>query len=144
MRFLGKEVWLEESAAGDGIAGREMANTGAANTGAANTGAANTGAANTGAASTGAASTGAASTGTAGGGAAGDTEAFGFCGIHVISTRIFDLGYEEGFSDIFEIYRSAMEGGEWIAGYRMDCYWSDLGTAARIRDFEKRIGGTPL
>ncbi len=70
-----------------------------------------------------------------------DARRFGFCGIHVISSAVFRLGVPLGFSDIFDIYRTALEGGMTLQGYETDAYWTDLGTEERIRAFnEWKVG----
>lgn len=66
-----------------------------------------------------------------------DARRFGFCGIHVISSDIFRLGVPLGFSDIFDIYRTALEAGMTIRGFETGEYWTDLGTEERIRAFDE-------
>lgn len=66
-----------------------------------------------------------------------DARRYGFCGIHVISSDIFRLGVPLGYSDIFDIYRTALETGLTLRGFETDAYWTDLGTMERIRAFEE-------
>jgi NDP-sugar pyrophosphorylase family protein len=67
-----------------------------------------------------------------------------FCGIHVISPRIFaGLGEEHAFSIIAEYLRMAGE-GECIQAFCADqYYWRDLGTPASLEqaadDIERRV-----
>ena len=62
----------------------------------------------------------------------------GFCGVHVISSAIFRLGFPPGFSDIFDIYRAGMAQGQALRGHVTDAYWTDLGSAERIALHEGR------
>ncbi len=66
----------------------------------------------------------------------------GFCGVHVISPRLFELEYPEGFSDIFDVYRSALERGLPLRGFESTEYWSDLGTRERITAYEQWLAGS--
>lgn len=69
-------------------------------------------------------------------------EEYGFCGIHVMSSRIFEY-MGEGFFDIFRAYRSALDAGEHIAGHDIgDAYWIDLGTREALREYETFLSGT--
>ncbi len=55
-------------------------------------------------------------------------QALAFCGIHVISPRIFSLLSEEGVFPIIPCYLRLAAQGEAIAGFRADGYhWRDLG-----------------
>ena len=64
----------------------------------------------------------------------------GFCGIHVLSPKIFSL-MPEGAYDIFETYRRAVEARERIRVKDIgDAFWIDLGTKDRIAQCEKRLG----
>ena len=59
--------------------------------------------------------------------AAGRTQAAAFCGIHVISPRIFPLMEEEGVFPIVPVYLRLS--GEGVFGFPADeYYWRDLGT----------------
>jgi N-acetyl-alpha-D-muramate 1-phosphate uridylyltransferase len=71
-------------------------------------------------------------------GAAFATDAlrYGFCGIHAISPELFRLGFPDGFSDIFDVYRAAMRKGKTIVGVPFEGAWHDLGTAGHIRAYE--------
>ncbi|MDH7514689.1 MAG: nucleotidyltransferase family protein [Bacteroidota bacterium] len=60
----------------------------------------------------------------------------GFCGIHAIKPALFRLGFETGFSDIFDLYRVAMEGGWSLRGVEYAGRWWDLGTPGDIERFE--------
>jgi N-acetyl-alpha-D-muramate 1-phosphate uridylyltransferase len=62
----------------------------------------------------------------------------GFCGIHMISAELFEHVQFDGFSDIFDLYRIAMNSGAMIHGQPFNGYWTDLGTVARIDDYEIR------
>lgn len=54
--------------------------------------------------------------------------ALAFCGIHVISPRIFAKMNEEGAFSIIDVYLRLAAQGEKIIAYRADeCYWRDLG-----------------
>lgn len=53
----------------------------------------------------------------------------GFCGVHVISPRIFSLMPETGVFSIIPTYLRLAAQGERILGFRADeYYWRDLGT----------------
>jgi len=57
-----------------------------------------------------------------------------FCGIHVISCRIFSLLTEEGVFPIVPAYLRLAGQGENILGFRTDQYsWRDLGTLEGVR-----------
>jgi NDP-sugar pyrophosphorylase family protein len=54
--------------------------------------------------------------------------ALAFCGIHVISPRIFAEMSEDGTFSIIDAYVRLAAAGETIAAFRADgCYWRDLG-----------------
>ncbi len=58
----------------------------------------------------------------------GQVQALAFCGIHVISPRIFALMREEGIFSIIGSYLQLASRGERIVGFRADeYYWRDLG-----------------
>lgn len=60
--------------------------------------------------------------------AAQNVRALAFCGIHVISPRIFGSMTETGAFSIVDAYLRFAEQGETIAGIRADmAYWRDLG-----------------
>ncbi len=61
-------------------------------------------------------------------------EALAFCGIHVLSPRIFSLMSEEGAFPIVPVYLRLAAQGEKIAGFRADEYrWRDLGRPGDLR-----------
>lgn len=60
---------------------------------------------------------------------------FGFCGIHLISAEIFSLGFPKGFSDVFEIYRTALERRMHIEGVQFNGRWYDFGSVEKIESF---------
>ncbi|PSH03532.1 MAG: nucleotidyltransferase [Acidobacteria bacterium] len=63
-----------------------------------------------------------------------ETQALAFCGIHVISPRVFALLREDGVFPIIPAYLRLAGEGERIAGFRTDdYYWRDLGTAASLK-----------
>jgi NDP-sugar pyrophosphorylase family protein len=58
----------------------------------------------------------------------------GFCGVHVISPRIFGLMSEAGIFSIIPAYLRLAAQGERILGFRADeYYWKDLGTQESLR-----------
>jgi NDP-sugar pyrophosphorylase family protein len=60
--------------------------------------------------------------------AAQNAQALAFCGIHVISPRIFSLITETGAFSIIDSYLRLAAQKETIAGFRADgAYWRDLG-----------------
>jgi NDP-sugar pyrophosphorylase family protein len=60
-------------------------------------------------------------------------EALAFCGIHVISPRIFSLLKEEGVFPIVPAYLRFAGQGERVMGFRADeYYWRDLGTVESL------------
>lgn len=68
----------------------------------------------------------------------------GFCGVHVISPRLFALMPEEGVFSIIPTYLRLAGEGERILGFRADeFYWRDLGTHESLRqagrDLEDRV-----
>jgi NDP-sugar pyrophosphorylase family protein len=71
-------------------------------------------------------------------------QALAFCGIHVLSPRIFSMMQEEGAFSIVNLYLRLAAEGERILGFRADgAYWRDLGRpedlTAATRDLESRI-----
>jgi NDP-sugar pyrophosphorylase family protein len=57
-----------------------------------------------------------------------DARPFAFCGIHILSPRIFAKMTEEGAFPIIDAYLHLAAQGEKIAGFRADAYqWRDLG-----------------
>lgn len=69
----------------------------------------------------------------------------GFCGIHVISPRIFPLMVEEGIFSIIPAYLRLAAHGERIMGFRTDeYYWRDLGTQESLRQASQDLEGNVL
>ncbi|MDT8066884.1 MAG: nucleotidyltransferase family protein [Terriglobia bacterium] len=67
-------------------------------------------------------------------------EALAFCGIHVLSPRIFGLMKEEGAFSIIDAYLRLAAKGENIRGFRADeYYWRDLGKPENIAQAERDI-----
>ncbi len=70
-----------------------------------------------------------------------DPQPLAFCGIHVISPRIFQAMTEEGAFSIIDSYLRLVRKGERIVGFRADEYpWHDLGTPERLRQAERDSG----
>jgi NDP-sugar pyrophosphorylase family protein len=70
----------------------------------------------------------------------GDAQPLGFCGIHILSPRIFSLMHEEGaFSIITSYLRLAAAGERIIACTEDESYWRDLGTPGSIADAEQDL-----
>jgi NDP-sugar pyrophosphorylase family protein len=70
--------------------------------------------------------------------------AFGFLGIHIISTGLLPLIHEEGVFSIIETYLNLSAGGESIVAFPADdAYWRDLGRPADIeqaaKDYQERL-----
>ncbi|MCB0710859.1 MAG: nucleotidyltransferase family protein [Ignavibacteriae bacterium] len=69
----------------------------------------------------------------------GATERLGFCGIHVISPRIFDLIEEEGVFSIIPLYMRLASAGEQILPWRIDsATWIDIGTPEKLEVARKQ------
>jgi NDP-sugar pyrophosphorylase family protein len=73
--------------------------------------------------------------------AANGVQALAFCGIHVVSPRLFAEMSEDGAFSIIDAYLRLAAMGQKIAAYRVDgCYWRDLGRPKSLveaeRDFE--------
>jgi len=71
-------------------------------------------------------------------------QARGFCGIHVISARIFSMMVEDGVFSIIPCYLRLAEQGERILGFRADkYYWRDLGrrenVAQAAQDLKQKV-----
>jgi NDP-sugar pyrophosphorylase family protein len=71
------------------------------------------------------------------------SQALAFCGIHVISPRIFSMMTEEGVFPIMPCYLRLAAEGERIFGFRADeYYWRDLGkpdnVAQAARDLKQK------
>ena len=62
-----------------------------------------------------------------------EAQTLGFCGIHVLSPRIFAKMEEEGAFSIIDVYLRLAAQGEKIIAFRADdCYWRDLGRTESI------------
>lgn len=71
---------------------------------------------------------------------AGDFEALAFCGIHVLSPRIFSVMREEGIFSIIPTYLRLATQKEPILGFSADAYyWRDLGTPEHIAEASREI-----
>ncbi len=67
-------------------------------------------------------------------------QALAFCGIHVVSTRIFSKLTEEGAFSIIDAYIRLAAAGERILAYRADhSYWRDLGRPEHIEQATRDI-----
>ena len=72
--------------------------------------------------------------------AAENAQALAFCGIHVISPRIFGLVTETGVFSIIDAYLRLASQGEKIAAFRADEYkWRDLGRPESIAEAERSL-----
>jgi NDP-sugar pyrophosphorylase family protein len=75
---------------------------------------------------------------------ASQTQRMAFCGIHVISPRIFSLMHEEGIFPIVPTYLRLAAAGERIAGFPADdYYWRDLGTRGSIEQASPDLHSHP-
>lgn len=71
---------------------------------------------------------------------ASQTRAAAFCGIHVISPRIFTSVHEEGVFPIVPVYLRLAEQGERIVGFSADeYYWRDLGRRESLEQAARDI-----
>lgn len=60
-------------------------------------------------------------------------QALAFCGIHVLSPRIFSVMHEEGTFSVIPLYLRLAERNEALLAYRADqYYWRDLGRPEQI------------
>jgi NDP-sugar pyrophosphorylase family protein len=63
-----------------------------------------------------------------------------FCGIHVISPRLFSMTTEQGVFSIIDVYvRLASQGEKILAFHADDFYWRDLGKPENLKQTEKDI-----
>jgi NDP-sugar pyrophosphorylase family protein len=63
----------------------------------------------------------------------GAEKLIGFCGVHIISSKIFDNFLETSFFDIFTTYFRLISQGEKIIGYDIGTkIWKDLGTMENL------------
>ncbi len=61
------------------------------------------------------------------------TQALAFCGIHILSPRIFSLMREEGAFPVIPLYLRLAEQNEAVLAFRADqYYWRDLGRPEHI------------
>jgi NDP-sugar pyrophosphorylase family protein len=71
----------------------------------------------------------------------GRTEALAFCGVHVVSPRLFSKVTKEGVFSIIDCYLRLAGGEEKIVGFRADEYhWRDLGTPDKVRRAAEDVG----
>ena len=62
-------------------------------------------------------------------------QALGFCGVHVVSPRLFGKMTEEGVFSIVDCYLRLAGREERIVAFRADEYdWRDLGTAEKVKE----------
>jgi len=67
-------------------------------------------------------------------------EALAFCGIHVISPRLFEMMIEEGVFSILTPYLRLAAQGEKIIAFRADQYhWRDLGRPEHVLQAEQDV-----
>ncbi len=72
------------------------------------------------------------------------TQALGFCGIHVISPRLFGAMCEEGVFSIIPAYLRLAGQGEKILAFRADeYYWRDLGRPQHVRQAAEELKHHP-
>jgi NDP-sugar pyrophosphorylase family protein len=68
------------------------------------------------------------------------TDALGFCGIHIISPRLFWKMEQRDVFSIIDTYLRLAERGETILSYRAEgCYWRDLGRANDLLQAEQDV-----
>lgn len=73
-----------------------------------------------------------------------ESKALAFCGIHVISPRIFQLMSEDGAFSIINNYLRMAQQGERIIGFCADEYqWRDVGTPESIRQAAEQMREAP-
>ena len=70
------------------------------------------------------------------------TQALAFCGIHVLSPRIFAEMQEGAFSIIATYLRLAAQGENIAAFHADEAYWRDLGRPENITQVEKDMSNT--
>jgi NDP-sugar pyrophosphorylase family protein len=71
---------------------------------------------------------------------AASTSALAFCGIHVLSPRIFGLLEEDGIFSIIPAYLRLAARGETIAAFNADAYaWRDLGRPESVAQAAQEI-----
>lgn len=68
------------------------------------------------------------------------SEAFAFCGIHVISPRLLTMVSEDGAFSIITSYLRLAAQGEAVSGFRADeYYWRDLGKPENLAQAERDL-----
>jgi NDP-sugar pyrophosphorylase family protein len=68
------------------------------------------------------------------------TQSLAFCGIHILSPRIFSLVQETGAFSVIPLYLRLAAQNETLLAYRADRdYWRDLGRAEHIEAAERDI-----
>ena len=61
-----------------------------------------------------------------------------FCGIQLLSPRIFSFMPESGFSTLVDLYQRAMSANLFMRGVELsDSYWNDAGTLERYREIHQ-------
>ena len=71
-----------------------------------------------------------------------ESQAFAFCGVHILSPRVLDLMTETGVFSIIPVYLRLAAQGEKIVGFSAnDYYWRDLGRAEHISEAISDISG---
>ncbi len=70
----------------------------------------------------------------------GDLKKLAFCGIHIISPRIFPLIEEQGHFSVIDLYLRLIAEGQLIGGHVIsNHYWNDIGKLENIRETESDI-----
>jgi NDP-sugar pyrophosphorylase family protein len=70
-----------------------------------------------------------------------EVKALGFCGIHVLSPRIFAKMEEDGAFSIIDVYLRLAAQGEKIIAFRADdYYWRDLGRPESVMQAAQDVG----
>ncbi len=63
-----------------------------------------------------------------------------FCGIHVISPKIFDYFKQTGSCSIVDVYLDLIEKGLPVIGYQADqFYWKDIGKMEALEEVQKEL-----
>ena len=74
-----------------------------------------------------------------------EAQALAFCGVHVLSSRIFRKMTETGAFSIIDAYLHLVAGGEKIVGFRADGYgWRDLGRPEAVAQTAQEMEGGGL
>lgn len=70
----------------------------------------------------------------------GDSHLMAFCGIHVISPKIFEFLEESGSFSIVDVYLRLIEKGLPIIGYSANqYYWQDIGKLEGLENFQQKL-----